>query len=789
MRKAVRPYAWLFVFAAFVVGSVPVRADGTGSHERLIVRHSKPYDSFAAAVRNMGGEVTHRYENVDALAVTVPKERLADVMALAGLNKVYKDVLVTIPRPVAEVGDSPRPKGAPNVALNGRLLQSVDAAGMARLATQLPADYLFNNDLIKASNLHAQGNFGQGIIVAVIDSGTANNALVVPSLDGTVIGGESFVPTDPVLSPTSTLNGDHGTEVGTVIAGHGLFVFANTEVFVQSLQIHAPNSVIPCQTPPTNFLCATTESVVPLVGVAPLASIYALKVFPSTSNSTSESIIIAAMDRAITLRRNFNNGVPSVPLTGDGSENNPFQFDSLKIDVVNMSLGGATLFAGRDLEDELTVQMLREGITLATAAGNEGFAAMTGGSPGTGFGSLTVGAASTPAHERILQDNIPPADGGFLGLGVLYRPFNKIQTAFFSSRGPTADGRFDPDLIANGWGTFAQGANGGLSLVSGTSFSCPTVAGAAALLKFGAPSATATQVRNALIQGANPHVLGDRSGRIDQGKGFLDVRKALKLLKHHHVSHRIFGSRPDDRVVENIEDLGFRPVRFRHNTFSAHVKKLRPGQVAQFFLEAENRTDQFSVSLQNITPELPPSEQNQLFTDDILLNIVDSPTSFGRTREFRFVGTDSTFPVVNPQPGLVRVALQGDWTNAGRISADVVIERTKGAQGPPTASGEIHQGDLIPVLVNVPAGVSQLVFELSARENWSRYPTDDLDLILFAPSSSTPNTDGVTLDSPERAVINNPAAGAWFALVDGFTVHGAVAHWQLRATADGVRLP
>ena len=71
--------------------------------------------------------------------------------------------------------------------------------------------------------------------------------------------------------------------------------------------------------------------------------------------------------------------------------------------------------------------MLEVGITLATSAGNDGFAAMTGGSPGTGIGSLTVGASSTPAHERILRD----IQFG-LGLGVRYRPSNDVQTAYLN---------------------------------------------------------------------------------------------------------------------------------------------------------------------------------------------------------------------------------------------------------------------------------------------------------------------------------------------------------------------
>jgi subtilisin family serine protease len=101
-----------------------------------------------------------------------------------------------------------------------------------------------------------------------------------------------------------------------------------------------------------------------------------------------------------------------------------------------------------------------------------------GQQPNTAREILTVGAASDPVHERIVAERFL-----FPGVpGAIFRPDSHQQMADFSSRGPTADGRSDPEVVANGVWTFAQGANGGLSFVSGTSFSAPTVSGIAALL-------------------------------------------------------------------------------------------------------------------------------------------------------------------------------------------------------------------------------------------------------------------------------------------------------------------
>jgi hypothetical protein len=776
----------------------PLAAAG---HRRMIVRAPKPYEQIERAMRNLGAVVIERYENVDALAVSVPEAALTQVTALIGADKISEDRVVRLPRPVDSMGHG-RKIGTPQV--EAQSFTPIDAAAL----TTRPTDYQFNNSAIGADVLHGGGNLGQDVVVAVIDSGTANSPTVPAlSLADQVLGGESFVAGDVVASPTSRLNDAHGTWVGTVIAGNVAFSYSNGSAFIQALKRYSPTAISgACPDPPTTATCR-----VPMVGVAPLAKLYAMKVFASDSETTAESVIIAAMDRAITLRHNFNSGVPSVPVAGDGSEDNPYKYDSLNIQVVNMSLGGGTGFAGRDLEDQLTTKMIREGMVISASAGNDGFAAMTVGSPGSGFGALTVGAASDSAHERIVADL-------FLcgaGCGAQYRPSDAVQTADFSSRGPTADGRFDPDLTAPGVWTWAQGTCQGraacvagtglapLNFVSGTSFSAPTVSGAAALLRRALPEASAAEVRNALVLGSDRAVLADDSRRNDQGHGLLNVATALGKLEQGRASNRIERSVPSPSVLFNVLRLGVAPVHFRDDVFETHVGRLKPGEVAQFFVPSDAWTDRIMVKLRNVTPELPPDRQNPLFGDDVLVRIADAPTSFWSspcvlppaTGCETYVATEQTITIDNPQTGLVRVSLQGDWTNAGKVSTDLVIERTRGPLPRPTAVGRIQQGDLVPVQVEVPPGTAQLVFELAWEGNWSRYPTNDLDLIVLDPAAQL-NFEGATLASPERAVIDAPPAGVWTAYIQGFAVFdlhagGPPPHdeYVLRVTADGVRLP
>ena len=66
--------------------------------------------------------------------------------------------------------------------------------------------------------------------------------------------------------------------------------------------------------------------------------------------------------------------------------------------------------------------------------------------------------------------------------------------------GPTADGRIKPDLAARGLYTRAASTDGFLPYraVNGTSFSCPLVAGVAALVLQAHPEYTVDQVHHVL---------------------------------------------------------------------------------------------------------------------------------------------------------------------------------------------------------------------------------------------------------------------------------------------------
>lgn len=783
---------WFLVVTVLItlfvgVGATPSTAGGR--HQNVVVRCTGSCDRVAAAIQSYGGEVTYRFQNVEALSARVPQGVLAMLAALAGGDAIKKDIVVSLP---------PRDGRGGRVVDLGAGSGDVVTTDVAAVVSATPADYAFNNALIDVAGLHGQGLQGQGTIVAVIDSGVANSTAVA-AISGSVIGGETLVPAaaDAVASATSRYNGPHGTWVGTTIAGHAAFLFNSASLLVQALRLHAPDSVTAC---PGSTTCPAGYSVVPVVGSAPAAKLYALKVFPSTSDSAPSSRITAAMDRVLTLRRNYNAGVPSAPVSGSGSEDDPYKYDSLKIDVVNMSVGGPTLIAGDDVQDLLTRKLVQAGVTVVVSAGNDGFGAMTVGSPGTGTGAIAVAAANSAPHERILREVQYAANYG-LGIGTVYRPSAALQTADFSSRGPTADGQIGPDVSANGFATFAQGTcastctSAGFSLVSGTSFSAPTTAGVAAVLRAAVPDATAAEVRNAIILSANATAFGDRSRPLDRGMGLVDAAAALDLLQKNRAPGWLPDNFPLGLVWLNIARTGSLPIPFVNDRFRTRVGPLRPGQVAQYFVPADKETDRLEITISGVTPA-DPAVQNELFGDDFLVNVLDAPTSYAVKRFEDYVLADQTIVVDNPQSGLVRVAIQGDSTNAGSISGDLVITRHRSWPAKVTAEARVAQGDEVPVRFSVAAGTKELVCELFWNQDWGRYPTNDLDVVLVSPdTAAAPNYDGATLASPERVVIANPAAGEWTAVVQAFAIRGAAPggrpakdQFTLRVTADGKRV-
>ena len=158
--------------------------------------------------------------------------------------------------------------------------------------------------------------------------------------------------------------------------------------------------------------------------------------------------------------------------------------DSLGVDIITTSLGyfggftnpnyshiysdmnGNTNFISRGAEIAFS-----KGIIVVASAGNEG---NTGephiGSPADAVSVITVGSVTS----------------------------SKLRSGF-SSIGPSFDGRIKPDVMSRGTAAVVSNASGTITTASGTSFSCPIMAGMIACLWQAFPSKTNQQIREMIL--------------------------------------------------------------------------------------------------------------------------------------------------------------------------------------------------------------------------------------------------------------------------------------------------
>jgi len=789
---------FIIVIAACDIQPKPKQTHATGinqpnpSRESVLIKCQTQCAEIADLIRREGGHISQRYHNINLLAATVSQDQLTALAAIIDKNSIVKDITIKSPSPI----EKQALQHSTQAKTTTLPYQSITAN-----SSKKPNNYSFNNRLTGAQTLHEQGQQGADVIVVVIDSGTANNKETVPVLADSVIGGESFVEGDEEPSATSTLNDDHGTWVATMIAAHGVIELPNDSEVAQAVRSYALDSIETID---------SEVSQIPMVAPAPAAKIYALKTFPADGSGAPSSRVIAAMDRVLTLKKNFNKGIATTPIAGDGSEDNPFVYDALDIKVVNMSLGGVTLFATQDVEDILTEQMLAEDIVVVVSAGNEGFGAMTIGSPATGLGALTVGAANSPIHERVLRE----LQSG-VGEGIKFRPSQDILMASFSSRGPTPDGRVGIDIVANGMASFVQGADGSVALVSGTSFSAPSVAGAAALLIGAVPNASARQIKAALIKSANGNLIAN-ANPIDQGNGFLDIPAALNWLtantsqtadddaddddETNSLNKKQFSARHEEeddddddgvgntKLISNknqkiatiLEKSGFSVVEFEDDEIIVDQLQVMPGQVKQFFVPSDANTQSILVNINNIQAQLPPEQQNVIFGDDLFVTIIDAPTSIDKTHLRDFFSEDVSVEILHPQEGILRIAVMGDWTNIGAVSADISFARKTIPLALPIANSRLQDKQLHHYSLTIDAAMTLVQFSLYWQQNWAYFPTHDLDLVLVDPNGEV-LLDGATLASPEIINIENPIVGEWTLIVDGFQLHDMQDQYELRS--------
>ncbi|MBC8423634.1 S8 family serine peptidase [bacterium] len=137
---------------------------------------------------------------------------------------------------------------------------------------------------------------------------------------------------------------------------------------------------------------------------------------------------------------------------------------------------------------------------------------------------LGIVVCNSAGNERGTSWNhiITPADGdSVITVGAVT---SSGDLSYFSSPGPSYDGRIKPDVCALGSGNHVASSTDdqAYTSASGTSFSCPLTGGVAALVLSRVPSLTPMQVREAMRETASQAATPDN----DYGWGILDAHAA-----------------------------------------------------------------------------------------------------------------------------------------------------------------------------------------------------------------------------------------------------------------------
>ena len=763
-----------FPSSASTAGATP--PDFSQREISLIVHTAKPYGSIVSSIRSLGGTVTVRYENAGAIAARLPVTKVRQLLALPGVDRVEKDRIVQLPV-LLEDHLAAR-------ALELSSSQILDPVEMSSKIGEVPDTYFsYLNTITGAKDIWPETGAGANSIVAVIDTGTDAGHPCLSGRDGQglsasrVIAGPDFSPDVGTAFEGSTLesNASHGTFVAGLIASRCFMVLDRTiesdAELVEIFEAHLPEDT---------FYTSGRLVMVPLVGIAPSSTIYAVKVFPRSGGGSALSIIEAALDHVITKKNLANSGASG----------------GLDIDVVNMSLGGAALYDGNTLQEQLVDAATEAGMLVVVAAGNEGPAPVSVSTPGTALTALTAGAASDHVHTRIFWD--------FLfgpGQGLAMYPNEEIRPADFSGRGPLADNRPSPDVLATGVFNLSLNPGGATGFGSGTSFAAPVVAGGAALLsvwvKANDPAAGVRGIRRAIIDGASP--LSSDFSRQEQGGGFLNMTAALDRLKEG-----VTGNTPAPFVPSAVQPN----IEFQDGVFTSTIPSLAPSRGVDFIFEITPATTMVTVDLNGVT--IDPNPVPAVLPNSIELyvksakrggtgyliysaNVIGPATvtigdGYVNLGGFIF---GAFLDESNFEPGLMKITIQGDWTNNGNVGAAVTIRRFDDKRVPQVQQ-RISPGATVSIPVDIPAGATEAVFELGWEHNWSRFPTNDLDMLLCAPGSVLfPDFSGATLNSPERIVVRNPQQGTWQVAILGFGVFTPDDGYYLdvKVTVPGVNPP
>jgi serine protease AprX len=382
---------------------------------------------------------------------------------------------------------------------------------------------------------------------------------------------------------------------------------------------------------------------------------------------------------------------------------------------------------GRDPLSMAVTNAVKVGVVVVIAAGNSGSGEGTTGSPAVAYEAIAVSMSD-------INDNI----------------------VYWSSKGPAGDGRIGIDVAAPGGGIVSANYNweteGDYSFKSGTSMSCPHVAGAIALLLQTNSSLTPESIERALKNGAD----GIGYDLWEQGAGRLDAKDAYDLITNGIL----------------VDSQWF-------------VGKVHPGSYRTTFTVANNDNNERTIDIIKSTGDAgdwvtlsATSLQIPAMGSATFDATMDVPNTAVGTYKGSITVSYGTEGIIIPVSVNIMEYVDGATTKqiTGSVDEDAIHDT-------PTIKQYGYGGDFVYYTLDIQPGISILNLSL----NWTN-PNNDLDIYLF---NSTGFLKGVsaTLDVPEVIFIDNPEVGKWTVAINAWNLTTALETYNLLIEAVGVLFP
>jgi serine protease AprX len=461
---------WLSV-AVITAGSTltysVVTSEKEGSPQSYIVQGASK-STMTEQLNAVGANVTHSFNVINAVSVVLTPSQAAQVSSTNPMLRLFVNSEVK----VSAKGGKNKNTLIESTALTSTETTSLTSTDTTTISTNNPAagrDTLFPT-IVRANEAHAMGITGDGVTVAIIDTGMESwfKDLTTNMYGNDRISHAYNVTSTKWSGSVGDPNG-HGTHIASVIGN-------SSPTYTLSGEVTAGYN-----------------------SIAPGADLVIVKAFDENGQA-SYADILSAIEYIV--------------------ENK----DALHIKVLNLSFSATP--SSNYWEDPINQALMvawQSGITVVAAAGNQGPDAMTIGVPGNNPYVITVGAMSDNYSPNDLNDDFVTT---FSSAGPTYEGFVKPELV---APGGHIQGLMDFNSSI-GWGYEMLSDGDDYFLLSGTSQATAITSGIVALMLQDSPTLSPDDIKCRLLSTAKAAVTDDGQlaySVFQQGAGLVDAMNAL----------------------------------------------------------------------------------------------------------------------------------------------------------------------------------------------------------------------------------------------------------------------